>query len=100
MAPAINLIDPRYFAEHGHPWDQYEWLRANAPVFWHDEPYGSGFWAITKYEDVRAISQNPDLFSLAETGVLLDEVDPKMFYGKDGMIFTKQGPAHDRYRTK
>ena len=38
MAPAINLIDPEYFAEHGHPWDQYEWLRANAPVFWHDEP--------------------------------------------------------------
>lgn len=98
MAPTINLIDPMYYAEHGHPWDQLEWLRANAPVFWHDEPNGSGFWAITKYEDVKAISQNPDLFSLAETGVFLDEVDPNRFYGKDGMIFTMQGPAHDRYR--
>jgi hypothetical protein len=31
MAPTINLIDPRYFAEHGHPWDQHEWLRAKLP---------------------------------------------------------------------
>ena len=52
MAPAINLIDPEYFAQHGHPWEQYEWLRANAPVFWHDEPDGPGFWAITKYDDI------------------------------------------------
>ena len=68
MAPAINLIDPEYFAEHGHPWDQYEWLRANAPVFWHDEPHGPGFWAITKYHDIRAISQNPKVFGASETG--------------------------------
>jgi len=98
MAPNINLVDPEYFAQHGHPWDQYEWLRANAPVFWHEEANGSGFWAITKYEDVRAISQNPEFFSLAETGVLLDDVDPNMFFGKDRMIFTMAGPQHDRYR--
>jgi cytochrome P450 len=98
MAPEINLIDPEYFAEHGHPWDQYEWLRANAPVFWHDEPNGPGFWAITKYEDVRAISQNPELFSVAETGVIVGENDPNMFFGKDHMIFTLAGPQHERYR--
>ena len=95
MAPAINLVDPEYFAQHGHPFDQYEWLRANAPVFWHDEPNGSGFWAITKHADIQAISQNPELFSVAETGVLLDDVDPNAFFGKDGMIFTMQGPQHE-----
>jgi len=98
MAPTINLIDPMYIAEHGHPWDQYEWLRANAPVFWHAEPNGPGFWAITKYEDVKAISQNPELFSLAETGVFVEERDPNMFFGKDRMIFAMAGPQHDRYR--
>jgi cytochrome P450 len=98
MAPEVNLIDPEHFAEHGHPWDQYEWLRANAPVFWHDEPNGPGFWAITKYEDVRAISQNPELFSVAETGVIVGENDPNMFFGKDHMIFTLAGPQHERYR--
>ena len=98
MAPAINLIDPEYFAEHGHPWDQYEWLRANAPVFWHDEPHGPGFWAITKYEDIRAISQNPKVFSASETGPLLSDRDPTSFFGKDSLIAAMEGPQHDRYR--
>jgi cytochrome P450 len=98
MAPTINLVDPEYFAQHGHLFDQYEWLRANAPVFWHDEPNGSGFWAITKHADIQAISQNPELFSVAETGVPLDDVDPNAIFGKDGMIFTMQGPQHERYR--
>ena len=98
MAPAINLIDPEYFAEHGHPWDQYEWLRANAPVFWHDEPHGPGFWAITKYEDIRVISQNPKVFSASETGPLLFDRDPTSFFGKDSLIAAMEGPQHDRYR--
>lgn len=84
MAPAINLIDPEYFAEHGHPWDQYEWLRANAPVFWHDEPHGPGFWAITKYQDIRAISQNPKVFGASETGPLLSDRDPMSFFVNNG----------------
>jgi cytochrome P450 len=98
MAPAINLIDPEYFAEHGHPWDQYEWLRANAPVFWHEEPHGPGFWAITKYEDIRAISQNPKVFSASETGPLLSDRDPTSFFGKDSLLLAMEGPQHDRYR--
>ena len=99
MAPAINLIDPEYFAEHGHPWDQYEWLRANAPVFWHDEPHGPGFWAITKYEDIRTISQNPEVFSSSKTGPLLSDRDPTSFFGKGSMITHMDGPEHQRYRS-
>ena len=51
-APAIDLASNAAFA-HGHPWDQYAWLRANDPVHWHPEPDGPGFWAITRYEDIR-----------------------------------------------
>ena len=98
MAPVINLIDPEYFAEHGHPWDQYEWLRANAPVYWHDEPDGPGFWAITKHADICTVSQNPEIFSSAETGVLLTDRNPMAFFGKDSMIFAFEGPQHDQYR--
>ena len=98
MAPVINLIDTEYFAKHGHPWEQYEWLRANAPVYWHDEPDGPGFWAITKHEDVCTVSQNPEIFSTAETGVLLTDRNPMAFFGKDSMIFAFEGPEHDQYR--
>ena len=98
MAPAINLIDVEYLAKHGHPWDQYEWLRANAPVFWHEEENGPGFWAITKYEDLCAVSQNPKVFSSSVTGPLIQDRDPSFFFGKDSMVFAMDGPQHERYR--
>jgi len=98
MAPAINLIDPEYFAKHGHPWDQYEWLRANAPVFWHDEPDGPGFWAITKYDDIRAISRTPKIFSSYETGVMLPDPDPMGLYAQRLMMLNMDPPQHDRFK--
>ena len=97
-APSINLIDPEYFATHGHPWDQYEWLRANAPVFWHDEPDGPGFWAITKYEDIRGISRTPKIFSSYETGVMLPDPDPMGLYAQRLMMLNMDPPQHDRFK--
>ena len=98
MAPAINLIDPEYFAQHGHPWDQYAWLRANAPVFWHDEPDGPGFWAITKYDDIRAISRTPKIYSSYETGVMLPDPDPMGLYAQRLMMLNMDPPQHDRFK--
>ena len=98
MAPAINLIDPEYFAAHGHPLDQYEWLRANAPVFWHDEPDGPGFWAITKYDDIRAISRTPKIFSSYETGVMLPDPDPMGLYAQRLMMLNMDPQQHDRFK--
>ena len=98
MAPVINLIDPEYFAAHGHPWDQYEWLRANSPVFWHDEPDGPGFWAITKYDDIRAISRTPKTFSSYETGVMLPDPDPMGLYAQRLMMLNMDPPQHDRFK--
>jgi cytochrome P450 len=98
MTPAINLIDPEYFAQHGHPWDQYAWLRANSPVFWHDEPDGPGFWAITKYDDIRAISRTPKIFSSYETGVMLPDPDPMGLYAQRLMMLNMDPPQHDRFK--
>jgi hypothetical protein len=42
--PRIDLTANDAFGGE-HPWDQYAWLRANAPVYWHDEVDGTGFWA-------------------------------------------------------
>ncbi|MBM3800630.1 MAG: cytochrome P450, partial [Actinobacteria bacterium] len=41
-ADDIDLVSPETFATRGHPWEQYAWLRANAPVFWHREDPASG----------------------------------------------------------
>ena len=36
------------------PYDQFERLRRDAPVYWHEHPDAEGFWAVTRYDDVRA----------------------------------------------
>ena len=96
--PDINLISPETFSATGHPWEQYAWLRKNAPVYWHDEPNGPGFWAITKYEDVRTISRLPKVFSSYETSVMLPDPDPMGLYAQRLMMLNMDPPQHDRFK--
>ena len=96
--PDINLISPETFAATGHPWEQYAWLRKNAPVYWHYEPNGPGFWAITKYEDVRTISRLPKVFSSYETSVMLPDPDPMGLYAQRLMMLNMDPPQHDRFK--
>lgn len=58
----INLNDPQMFIE-GRFHDALRVLRNEDPVYWNaGNETVNGFWAITKYEDVRYISRNPELF--------------------------------------
>ncbi|MBO33292.1 MAG: cytochrome, partial [Rhodospirillaceae bacterium] len=56
--PLINVYDPVIY-QAGVPHDDFTWLRENAPVYFHEEPNGSGFWALTKYDDVVRVSADP-----------------------------------------
>ena len=97
MQPAIDLISTESFAG-GHPWDQYAWLRNNAPVYRHPHPSGKPFWALTKYEDVRAVSRQPQLFSSYERGVMVAEPTAEELIGQRQMMLSMDPPEHERYR--
>ena len=59
----IDLLDPKSY-DGGQPHDQFAWLRDHAPVHRHAEADGGpGYWAVTRYEDIRAISRNHAVFS-------------------------------------
>ena len=62
----IDLLDPASFAD-GQPHEQFRWLRDNAPVYRHPEPDGPGFWAVTRYEDVKDVGRDPDHYSSMPT---------------------------------
>lgn len=83
--PVIDLTANEVFAG-SHPWDQYAWLRANDPVHWHPERDGPGFWAITKYADIRMISRRPKLFSSAARGVMLAESDEEHLADRKSVV--------------
>lgn len=95
MIGGINLFSPTSYA-NGHPTDQYAWLRDNDPVHWHSEPDGPGFWAVTRYEDVKALSRNAALFSSRPT-IMIDD-GSAMDLGDHTMMLTMDPPRHTQYR--
>jgi cytochrome P450 len=63
MSPIdVDLSDPRAFLA-GVPHDAFTRLRREAPVWFHPEADGPGFWVISKYADVVRISKDPATFS-------------------------------------
>jgi cytochrome P450 len=94
----INLLDPKSF-DGGHPHDQYDWLRKNDPVHWHDEPGGSGFWAITGYQEVHDIGRNAATFSSEPTIMIADpDLGQANFSGDAKMMLMMDPPEHTAYR--
>jgi cholest-4-en-3-one 26-monooxygenase len=70
----IDLTDASVW-EQAAPHGWFDQIRTEAPVHWHEESDGPGFWAITRYDDVRRVSSDPLEFSSAVAGPnrLMDE---------------------------
>jgi cytochrome P450 len=67
----IDLYDPATFS-NGHPVHLYAQLRAEAPVYRNPESGGPGYWALTRYEDVRAVDRDFRTFSSEPTIMIAD----------------------------
>ena len=93
----IDLVSPSAFA-HGHPWEQYAWLRSHAPVFRHPYPEGEDFWALTKYEDIRMVSRQPRLFSSYAKGTMVGDPDEMGLIASRQMMLNMDPPQHDRFK--
>ena len=93
----IDLVSTSNF-ELTHPWEQYAWLRSHAPVFWHAEVDAPGFWAITKYDDIRTVSRQPGTFSSYERGTMLAEPDEMGLAAGRQMMLNMDPPQHDRFK--
>ena len=70
-APAFDLTDLDLY-RGGFPHEVFSWLRAHAPVYWHEPtahtPQREGFWVVSRYEDTLAIQLDPKRFSSVTGG--------------------------------
>lgn len=96
--PIIDLLDLRNYEAEGQPHDLFRWLRRNDPVHWHEEPGGSGFWAVTRYADVEKVSRDPQTYSSARGGIMLPDADPDELAAARNMMLYMDPPRHVRYR--
>jgi cytochrome P450 len=95
----IDLLSPSSFAA-GQPHDQFRWLREHAPVFWHEEPGGRGFWAVTRYEDVWSVDRDFQTYSSEPTIMITDPADGGVNggLGPYKMMLMMDPPEHTAFR--
>jgi cholest-4-en-3-one 26-monooxygenase len=92
----VDVLSPGVYFD-GPPWDRLAWLRAHAPVYEHflDDPLlVERCWAISRHEDVRALSRDPATFSSAD-GIHLRRAATHHF--RPNMI-NMDDPDHQRVR--
>jgi cytochrome P450 len=92
----LDLVDPQLYA-HGDPHAVWRWLRANDPVSWHEPDGLPGFWALTRYDDVRAVYWDPETFSSAQ-GILLRPAALGPDPGGGRTLALTDPPRHRRLR--
>jgi cytochrome P450 len=92
----IDLSDHDAFVE-AVPHEAFAQLRHEDPVHWNPEPDGPGFWAVTRYEDIRFVHRNVDIYSSEIGGTSLEDLEPEYVEARKSMI-DMDPPRHDELR--
>ena len=71
----VDLYSPDTYAR-SMPHDAFAMLRKHEPVRRQPEPAGPGYWALTRYEDIVAVSSDNTLFS-SERGGRTSRICPR-----------------------
>jgi cholest-4-en-3-one 26-monooxygenase len=93
----IDLCDRDAYVA-GVPHEAFTRLRAEAPVHWHDEADGPGFWSVHRYADVVKVNRDNLTFSSARRGALIHELDADSLEQQRLMMLNMDPPMHTRYR--
>jgi cytochrome P450 len=102
----LSLFDPDTYRA-GPPHAYLARLRREAPVCWHEKPgpevaisskLDSGYWVLSKYQDVIDVSRNPHLYSSAAGTAFLFDAGPADLPGLQAMLINMDPPGHVKYR--
>jgi len=97
----VDLNDSGSFL-HGVPHAAFDRIRREYPVYWNEEnpAWGPGFWNITKYDDIVAVSRDTETFSSAQ-GINIaypPDSDPTVINAVVGNMICMDPPLHRVYR--
>ena len=88
----VDLADLGVF-ERNEAWGMFDTLRREAPVHWNQEhDGGSGFWSITRYDDIERIDKDPETFTSTKFTNL--EEPPEEFQERRRSLLETDGPRH------
>jgi cholest-4-en-3-one 26-monooxygenase len=98
LPSTLDVIGPDTFQRHGYPHAAWKTLREQAPVHWFDLPGGVGFWAITKREDIVAVSKQPTRFLNAPRLAIFEEGGPVEKRTEVRQLLNMDPPEHAAFR--
>ncbi|MFI6642824.1 cytochrome P450 [Streptomyces sp. NPDC050504] len=82
----VDLTDLDRFTDGTTPWRMFHTLRHEDPVHWQPEPApNSGFWAVTRHEDIVRVDRDAETFTSARF-VNLEEVDDDQIAKRASML--------------
>ncbi len=90
-----DIADPDVYVR-GVPHRTFERLRNDEPVSWWEETGGSGFWAVTRYDDVVSASHDWKTFSTTR-GIRLEEMSDEELQARRSLM-EMDPPEHTTYR--
>ncbi|MEV0855336.1 cytochrome P450 [Nocardia fluminea] len=107
LPSGFDFTDPALW-ESRNPVQEFAELRRTAPVWWNaqtDAQSGGfrdgGYWVITKHEDIKEISRNPELFSSQRKGSVIrlpGEVTPEQIELTGALLLNMDPPKHTKIR--
>jgi len=93
----VDLTDLDTFVQ-GVPHEQFDVLRAEAPVYFHPEhDGGGGFWCITRADDLAQVSHDWQHHS-SEWGITLHELPEESLEQQRMMMIIMDPPKHTKLR--
>lgn len=93
----IDIYNPDHYTG-GIPHEQFAWLRANAPVYWHAHPDGGGYWVLSRHADVTAVSRDFKAFSAQRGFVMVDDLAPDILAMTQHQLLGMDPPQHGPIR--
>lgn len=100
----FDFTDPDVLLR-GIPVREFAELRKTAPVWWCEQPetiFGdTGYWVISRHEDIKNISRNSDLWSTSRKGAVMvmpEGATPEQLELTKALLINHDPPEHTRLR--
>jgi cholest-4-en-3-one 26-monooxygenase len=93
----VDLVNPDTFVA-GVPHHAFGIMRKEAPIYFHKEDGGTGFWCVTKYDDVLTVSKDPHTYSSHRGGTNIQDYPAEDLSTIQLMMLNMDPPQHNQFR--
>ena len=97
MTAGLDIYSPDLY-QAGPPHEAFAELRTLDPVHWQPIHGQDGYWAVLRHADVVEVARQPEIFSAAVGGVVLEDPSTEALESMRRMLLAMDPPRHGEFR--